>query len=54
MRSKTIYYKLLFIPLILILLSGITYAQGISKYAGEFLAIGVGARSQALGASYVA
>ncbi len=30
------------------------YSQSISKYAGEFLAIGVGARPQAMGASFTA
>ncbi len=47
-------YRLLLVPAILFFLSGIAYPQSVSKYAGEFLAIGVGARSQALGASYVA
>ncbi len=39
---------LLFLPLLSI------NAQDIAKYAGEFLSIGVGARSQALGSAFVA
>ena len=45
-------FKILFAAFFL--LSGNLCAQSLSKYAGEFLALGVGSRSLGMGSAYVA
>ncbi len=46
--------KLKFLFAALFLLSGNLFGQSFSKYAGEFLALGVGSRSLGMGSAYVA
>lgn len=49
-----IAYSLFLIITVSVSQTDFAYTQGFSKYAGEFLAIGVGARAQALGSAFVA
>ena len=46
--------KLITIQILIVVYSGLTFGQTVAKYAGEFMAIGVGGRALGLGSAYAA